>query len=311
MSDPAYINLEDVKPKVGLKVYNAAEMLALDLPPRENILAPWLPKQGLAMLYGPRGSGKTHVALNIAYAVATGGQFLAWKAPTARRVLYIDGEMPAAAMRDRLAGIVASTDLEPPEADFIQLALSDLQEFGIGCLTSDEGKAAIEPYLKHIELVVIDNLSTLTHSVKENEGDSWVPVQNWALSLRRRGISVLFIHHSGKGGSQRGTSRKEDVLDSVLALRRPLDYEPDEGARFEVHFEKSRGIMGDDVKPFEAALVDGLWHTKDLSNILLDEVVRLTGAGESIRNIAEILGITRMKVQRLQTKARSEGLING
>src|SRR3712207_8616616 len=46
-----------------------------------------------------------------------------------------------------------------------------------------------------------------------------------------RSRAVLFIHHQGKGGTQRGTSRKEDVLDTVIALRRPDDYSPAEGAR--------------------------------------------------------------------------------
>jgi RecA-family ATPase len=47
------------------------------------------------MLYGQRGLGKTHVALGIAYAVASGGAFLRWRAPVPRRVLYVDGEMAA------------------------------------------------------------------------------------------------------------------------------------------------------------------------------------------------------------------------
>ena len=55
--------------------------------------------------------------------------------------------------------------------------------------------------------------------MKENDADSWVPVQAWALAQRRAGRSVLFVHHAGKSGLQRGTSRKEDVLDTVIALR--------------------------------------------------------------------------------------------
>ena len=39
------------------------------------------------------------------------------------------------------------------------------------------------------------------------------------------------MHHAGKGGAQRGTSRREDVLDTVIALRQPQDYQSGEGAR--------------------------------------------------------------------------------
>src|SRR5262249_8097698 len=47
--------------------------LKLQLPPREHLLEPILPAKGLAMVYAPRGIGKTHVALGIAYACASGG----------------------------------------------------------------------------------------------------------------------------------------------------------------------------------------------------------------------------------------------
>ena len=59
--------------------------------------------------------------------------------------------------------------------------------------------------------MVIDNLSTLCRYGRENESESWGPVQEWILGLRRRGLSVLLVHHAGKGGTQRGTSRREAV----------------------------------------------------------------------------------------------------
>jgi hypothetical protein len=59
---------------------------------------------------------------------------------------------------------------------------------------------------------------------RENEAESWLPVQQWALSLRRRGISVLLDHHAGRNGEQRETSKREDVLDTMLTLRHPADY---------------------------------------------------------------------------------------
>ena len=69
------------------------------------------------------------------------------------------------------------------------------------------------------------------------------------------GKSVLLIHHAGKGGQQRGTSRREDVLDTVINLKRPTDYKTEEGVRIEFHFEKCRSLLGDKVKAFEARLI--------------------------------------------------------
>ena len=39
-----------------------------------------------------------------------------------------------------------------------------------------------------------------------------------------------------------------------MALRRPADYQPKDGARFELHFEKARGLYGEAAQPIEAKL---------------------------------------------------------
>ena len=46
------------------------KFLEKPLPPRETMLAPWLPRAGLAMVHAPRGLGKTQVAIGTAWAVA-------------------------------------------------------------------------------------------------------------------------------------------------------------------------------------------------------------------------------------------------
>jgi hypothetical protein len=121
-------------------------------------------------------------------------------------------------------------------------------------LSTPEGQGEIDAAIARAgaELMIADNCSTLIRSGKENEGDSWLPVQSWALGHRRAGRSIIFVHHDGKEGRQRGTSRREDVLDTVIGLRRPEDYRSDQGARFEIVFEKARGFFGDGAQSFEA-----------------------------------------------------------
>src|SRR6476646_7960286 len=80
----------------------APELIAADLPPREAIVDPILSTKSLALLYGPRGLGKTFVALGIAWVAASGGSFLNWQAPRPHRVVYVDGEMAAVDMKERL-----------------------------------------------------------------------------------------------------------------------------------------------------------------------------------------------------------------
>ncbi len=92
-------------------------------------------------------------------------------------------------------------------------------------------------------------------SGRENEGESWIPVQNWLIKHRSQGRSVVVIDHANKEGGVRGSSRKEDVLDNVICLRRPDDFdESTDGAKFEVHFTKARSIFGKDIKPIVASL---------------------------------------------------------
>jgi hypothetical protein len=55
-------------------------------------------------------------------------------------------------------------------------------------------------------------------------------------------------------GLAQTTCPRLDVLDTSLSLRRPSDYTPAQGARFEVHIEKGRSLHGEDAKPFEARL---------------------------------------------------------
>ena len=298
----------------GLRAVTIEEFLAHKIPPREMVLAPIIETQALTMLHSKRGVGKTHVALGIAYAVASGGYFLRFHAPTPRKVLCVDGEMPARAVQERLASIVAGAETEPPSPDYLRIITPDLQDQPIPDLSVPENQAALDAMLGDTQLLVLDNLSTLCRYGRENEAESWLPVQEWALALRRRGVSVLFVHHAGKGGAQRGTSRREDVLDTVICLRHPDDYSPTEGARFEVHFEKARGLHGDDAKPFEAKLEvrDGaaLWTMRDIEDAELARAIDLFSEGYSVRDTAAEMGISRSKAGRLRKAAVEQEMLD-
>jgi AAA domain len=295
-----------------LDVLTADELLAMSFPAREMILAPWLQQKGLAMIYGPRGIGKTHLTLGCAYAIASGGTFLRWRAPRPRRVLVIDGEMPAVTLQSRLASIFKMANETPPEPTYLRFLAMDLQT-GRFDLENDADQRAIESDLADVDMIFVDNISTLARLGRENEADAWLPVQEWALEQRRAGRGVVFLHHSGKSGGQRGTSRREDVLDAVIKLQHPQNYRADEGARFEVVFEKNRGFFGDDAQSFEATLGADGWTLRDAGNTDPDaarmvRIMEMAGRGMSQRETATALNIPKAKVQRLLERARSEPL---
>src|SRR5215204_789575 len=292
-----------------LRPLGLREFLSMSIKPKSMVLAPVIPEKGLVMTYAPRGIGKTYLGLTIAYAVGSGGKALRWQAPTPRRTLYIDGEMPLAVLQERLAGIVHSAPETAPE-DHFSILPADYFDIGLPNLATEAGQKRIEPLLDGVSFLVLDNLSTLAATARDNDAESWGPMQEWLLRLRRRGMSVLLIHHAGKGGQQRGTSRREEVLDTVISLRRPADYSPVEGARFEVHFEKARGLCGDDAKPFEAKLEvhDGqvIWTTRELADADADRVLGLSKQGLSVRDIAQETMLSKSKVHRILHAAKAE-----
>jgi putative DNA primase/helicase len=309
--DEITAQLDQARPApTKLVCVTAAEFVTMKLPERTPIFGPFLSRQSLVMAYAERGIGKTWLAMNIAYAIATGGKWLKWSAARPCNVLYLDGEMPAPWFQERWQKIMASPQTRDMERSLrLRLVTPDLQKETMPDIGSEEGRGYIAELLGGVEVVIVDNISTLVRTGVENEAESWIPIQDWALDLRRRGIAVLFVHHAGKSGQQRGTSKREDTLDSVLSLRHPEGYEPDEGARFEIHFEKSRGFAGKDAEPVLGWMEtdrDGLvsWMWEPCHGGQREKARVLAAEGKSIREIASLLGLAKSTVERWLKKTQ-------
>jgi putative DNA primase/helicase len=250
------------------------------------------------MIHAPRGVGKTHVSIGIACAVATGTSFLRWNAPRPRKVLFVDGEMPAAVLQERFRNAMAAAGSNSNHEN-LAIVAADIEPDGLPDLANEQAQPFFSGVVAGADLIIVDNLSTVCRSLRENEADGWGPVQSWALRLRRKGKSVVFIHHDNKNGGQRGTSRKEDILNTVIGLKHPSGYAANQGARFEVTYEKSRGFFGPDADSFEAWLRDGVWHVHEVSKAEDDATLRqLHNDGMSVREIAERSGISKSTVSR-------------
>jgi len=297
-----------------LRVVSIDELLRMALPPRQMLLAPFLPSQGLVLLFAKRGVGKTHVALGIAYAVATGGQFLRWSAEKPHKVLYVDGEMPAVSMQERLK-MLKLMNTKQPEPNFFNIVTPDLQSGLMPNLSLDEGRQALDKLIVDVDLIVIDNISCLFRSGGENEAESWQAAQEWALDLRRRGKAVLFVHHAGKNGVQRGTSKREDILDTVVMLEHADGYKPSEGASFNVTFSKARHFSGEDATGFHACLStqsgESYWIISDIpsSDTKVKNVAEKKNSGATIQEIRDETGYSKSQVETLIKKGRDAGLI--
>jgi len=308
---------EETAKKSPYRCLNIADLIEKEYPPRDMLLGPIMALQSLSMVFAKTGVGKTHFALSCAYAVASGGGvFGRWFAPAPARVLYIDGEMPATTLQARLQAIALGAENAIQDPDFFRIFTPDEQDEAMPNLATLEGQEAVEPFLDGVALVVVDNLSTLARTGHADKEDAWLPVQGWLLRLRRRGISVLLVHHAAKNGTQRGTSSKEDILDNVIELKRPSDYKPDEGARFEVHFTKARGVYGEDVEPFEATLsIDEMgqcqWTTRKVEDVVDLKIIELLEDGFSEREIVKELEadhVGRTRVRRVKKELEEKGI---
>jgi putative DNA primase/helicase len=316
---PINADLELIAPSIAelsLRPFGFNDFLNLNISPRQMLLHPILPERSLAMLYAPRGIGKSWLGLSIGLAVASGRPLLRWSAPKPKRVLYVDGEMSLVSLQERLRAI--SLGLGEIPNDGFQILAADYVEGGLN-LGTEDGQHGIEHLLDGIDLLILDNLSTLCSTLSESGSDSWTSIQSWLLNLRRRGISFLFIHHAGNNGRQRGTSRREDTLDTVIALRRPDDYSSEHGARFEIHFEKLRNrVDGLGSSPFEAIVesfvIDGRdgirWLARDLAPPILKQAATMFEEGHTVRQVAKMLGVSKSEAGRLRQRAMDEGLFD-
>ena len=304
----------------GLPITTAGKLIQADLPPAETLLAPWLQRGTLALLVATAGIGKTWAALTIAQALATGGTaFGRWNAPAPRRVLYLDGEMSLQVMQTRLQTLGADNC-----GDNITLYNPDLDRDSPPVNIADvEGQQRILYTIKDCgaDVVIIDNVASLYRTgTDSNSAESWGVMQGFLLKLRREQLGVIVVDHLPKNKeatTARGTSAKNDVIDVGLMLRRPEGYEQEDGAVFVVEFNKHRGLYGADVRPFEAALVDGQWQTEDytpppcnkagrpINDANYMAVVECVNAGiNSPKEISEQTGVAIASVKRYLRKIR-------
>jgi AAA domain len=157
-----------------------------------------------------------------------------------RGVLYIDGEMPLAVLKERVRAIGAD------ELDNFYILPSESLFRGPGPLNMHlkRDQARIDAMLEEIdvEVVMFDNLSSLRSGVDENDNSALDVFLQWLLALRHKGYAILLVHHAGKGGDQRGASRLEDFLDTTVKLTGvPKEDAQVDGACFDWTFTKTRG----------------------------------------------------------------------
>lgn len=239
--------ITNAKPYEGALVnylISAKAFCDLDIPPRELIVIPFVAANAVILLFAKRGVGKTWVGLTMGLAIATGEDFLCYEVPKPLRVLFIDGEMPAAIIKERLT-LLGAKDVDTLDVLNSEMLYKDNRQLNIG---KPEDRERIELMLQQLEgqdrkpqVIIMDNLSSLRWGRDENDNTALDDILQWLLKLRHLGFTVVLVHHAGKSGDQRGASRLEDPLDTSIKLEEVNDGVTKTGARMKLSFTKVRG----------------------------------------------------------------------
>jgi len=290
------------------------EILSSNPPVLKYILSPWLPVQGIAFIYAATGVGKTLFTMNVAYAIASGGEFLKFKVPTPRKILYVDGEMSYSQMHSRFMDIRRQQG-ELEEKENWNLLTPEKAIFKLPDIDTLEGQEYYDNKIKElgIEVLILDNLSTLS-SFDHNSAVEWKPIQDWLINLRMKGITTIVVHHSGKDPHGfRGTSRMLDVVDTAISLQdqsdSKLENEIISAKKIKIVYQKNRCFSGKDSLSFEASLNNLGWEFESLEQTNIHRIAEMLNNKMRQVNIARELNVKESYVSKVVRICRSRGML--
>ena len=285
----------------------------IHLPQKRPILHPWLKEQTITLVPGWRGVGKTWFCMGIVDVVTKGQSFGPWKIGHSVPCLYVEAEMAAEDVRERFNDLNPSLKREQPlyiysAAYANHLGLPDAN------LLNESWRNKMKSILiaRGVKLLVLDNLASLTRGIDENLKRDWDPINQWLLELRFAGIATIMPHHTNKTGDQRGTSAREDNIDTTIILKSPYDYVPEDVA----HFKKSRVRTADLplISDFQFQLVEDnsrqlVWTWGNLKKETKLEVLQLLDEGHNQTAVAEMIGVHKGTVSKIRKQAISDGFL--
>lgn len=289
----------------------------LEIGQRKQYLSPWLKEDAIGLISGWRGTGKTFFAMALLDAVSNGGNFGPWECQESVPCLYLDGEMPPGDILERSALLGFNRSRKSPFHIYCDAYANNLG-LSRANLNAENWRQSMKRILttRGIKLWVIDNLASVAGGLDENSRQDWDPINQWLLELRFAGITTIMLHHTGKGGAQRGTSAREDNLDCSIILKSPPDYTPEDGARFICHFSKARVgstdlqlIQDSEFKLEQAEDGRHVWTWGGVKQEMRKQVLTLLDEGLKQTDVAKTLSIDKGYVSRVRKTAIRDGYL--
>lgn len=301
------------------------ELLGLQLPDPQWMMEPLLTRGGTMMLYSWAGWGKSFIATEMAFSLATGVQQIfgghrgaggAWPLHGPIRVLYVYGEMHGSKIRERLIHIAKGHGTDVPQKDWLGLMSKDYQTISRAprcahtwrpsiCTAADRRYVEERLFGGGYELLVLDNISTLWSAAQEEQSKQTATLKDWFIDLNMRGVMVLVLQHAGKSGDFLGDSAQIHILDALIKLKHTGKQKKSDGLRVTVDVEKNRYECSNPfwLAPFEVSLQvtpeqGAQWLTRPAHKAQLEAAFRMFKNKMKPPEVAFELGIHRSTAYR-------------
>jgi len=294
----------------NIRPVSLEEFLRKDIPASQLFLGDWLEEGMPVLVAGEAGVGKSHFVYWLAYAIATGTEYLCWKAPHVCPVGLLDGEMRDSTIQERLATIVNSTGKTTENFRIVTRDMFKESQERIPYLRDPHDRQRTLDMFEGVRVLVVDNLNCFFGGGNENSSEFWDDIERFTFDCRDRGISLIMVHHASKSnsGSPAGNSKNVRLPEVVIVLSSVDDAQRGGGAHFRVQFQKTRGVLVGPVD-FEAQLLSGedgkhYWEIDSDQRSSRDaKILELRAQGKTQRQVAEQLNISHVTVGRVEQEA--------
>jgi len=291
--------------------YTAEEFCKMDFPIPKEYLSPWVVEENVILIVGERGVGKSWFAYGLSQAITSGEKFGPWEVKNKTNVVYVDGEMGRYDNQKRMKLLKLN---EEKHFTLICNHQTGIDGGVVANLVNEEYREWFKNKLIETDtkIVVFDNVSCLASGLNENVKDEWDPINQWMIQLKHSGITSILIHHMGKdlNSGGRGTSAREDNIDVNLVLTKPKNYRPEDKARMEIKFTKTRMDIKDPstITNIEVKLIDGKWEFKKSGQN--QKILELLHEGITQESIAKLTGLTQGRISTIKKKAIKNGVMD-
>ncbi len=265
--------------------------------PFEMFLSPWVHDETLSLLVGPRGSGKTWIAMAIAQAIASGSRFGRWETVNRTNVLYLEGEMPLRMVSKRFQQVDASAEKGSVGGAITIVSCDHFQERALPNISDPKNHEYYDRLFLSHKVIVIDNLLNCARPIdgRDQELQVWQRTASFLKAQRSKGKAIILLHHTGKSGAQMGTMVKENDVDTFLMISPEMDRKA-KGFGAEIRFDKARYLEFPDNKPLWIEYCPDdfdkyIWTVYPLRDKKVMKARELKFRGLSDREIAEAMSI--------------------